>query len=197
MTFGFAIQAHPTRAKLAQTLSQQLGGAPIAWSRKPQDTWDTHRRARLAADPAADWNVVLQDDAVLGREFHRRLAELVASRPEQLYCLFYRPKSTRQGNGPYNDAAARGLASGGFAWPALRSCIGTVIATPLIADMIEYCDAITDVPSRLDDPRISRWAQERELPIWYPLPSLVNHQRGGRSLVGHGPNGSRVARWFA
>jgi hypothetical protein len=49
-----------------------------------------------------------------------------------------------------------------------------------------------DVPQ--DDVRISNFLMRRKIPVYYPLPSLVDH-RTGKSLVGD-PGENRVAYKF-
>jgi hypothetical protein len=189
-----AIQAHHSREARARALAERLH-ADIAWSITKGDVWDTHKRALLKCRPEAEWSLVVQDDAILAADFEQRLARLLAERGDDyaLFCLFFRFKSEAKGFADYNAAGRAGYAQGGFAWPAMRSAVGTVVATRHVMDMVAYCDAL-DMEG--DDPRISLWARARHLPIWYPLPSLVDHGPG-TSLIGHGTNKGRVATWFA
>lgn len=193
MNVSIAVQAHPARRVQAEALAAELA-APIAWSEQEGDVWDTHRRARLACDPGAEWSLVVQDDALLGRDFRVRLEALLTATPYKLVGLYYRDKPRKR---PMIKAARAGRAAGGFAWPVLQWGIANAIAGPLVPAMLEWCEALVDAPARRDDVRIRRWALENDLLTWYPLPSLVDHRPELSSLVGNGPNRGRQARYFA
>ena len=134
---------------------------------------------------------MVQDDVILGHDFLARLDALLRDQ-RLIYGLFFR---RRRKNVKMNAAAQRGLKQGGFAWPTLYWGLAIAVPTQRVAEMIVACDAMTDIASTYDDPRISRWAAKRHIPTWYPLPSLVDH-REGPSIAGNGDGPDRVAWRF-
>lgn len=190
MSVGIAIQAHPNRRALAEGLARQLS-APIAWSRSEGDVWDTHRRARMLCDPAAEWNLVIQDDAILAPRFLERLEGALVG---PITSLFFR---RRRKYPELNAAAEAGLDAGGCSWPELLWGVGVAIRTELVPDMVATGDCIKDIGADRDDERVSRWAQKRGYATWYALPSLVNHRANVRSLVYGQTDPHRVAWKFA
>ena len=164
MTVSIAIQAHPSRRTYAEQLAERLG-ATIAWSQVQGDVWDTHRRARLLAGTAADWNLVVQDDSLLCRDFDKRLAATLRT-PQHLCSLFFRH---RAGLAQMNGAARNGLRKGGFLWPIMQWGVAVAVPSQHVADMVAFCEAM-DSPPHHDDQRIRVWALERHIKTWYPLP---------------------------
>jgi hypothetical protein len=190
--YSIAIQAHESRRPYAEELAAVLGNAPIAWSRTEGDVWDTHRRARELCDPVAMWSVVIQDDAELLPGFHHRLTDVLYEQPLSFVGLYFRAKRSL----PMMSHMARvGRARGGFAFPRFQWALASAIRSIVLPDLLSDCDRMNDISPARDDDRIRRWALERSMQTWYPLPSLVDHRPGIQSLVGNGPNARRRATY--
>lgn len=197
MKLKYAIQAHPKRRPYVRELLRQLGrDTPVAWDEK-RSVWDTWKRAALLCNGDSDFTVVIQDDAVLGKDFHRRLEKVVDREEEFAYCLFYRLKNKKT-HKAFNAAGWAGRKRGGFAFPRFQFCVGSAIPTRWIPDIIEYGDSLDadGLPSRGDDPRINAFLNSRGILTFYPLPSLVSH-RIGRSISHPNRPERRVSSWFA
>lgn len=193
-----SLMAHPQRAHYIPALQEVLGDVPIAWSGAKvkrgrvleRDVWDTGRRAMSMFDPEARFHLVVQDDAVLGRDFYPRLKKVLSHGESYAYCLYFRFKS-RATHAEFNDAAKAGKRKGYFTFQRLQFGVGIVMPTAIIPDMLAFCE---DVDTPHYDLRMGAYLDHIGMETLYPLPSLVNHRPNGRSLVGHG--GRRVAQWF-
>lgn len=183
---------------MVRKLLADLPGTPVAWDRTGS-VWETWKAAARLCDSRTRFAVVIQDDAILGRRFHERLQALLkAGGDDQLYCLYFRFKSAST-HAAMNEAARRGRAAGGFAFPRFQWGIASAIPTKWISAIIEFGDSQPDRltgPKQVgDDPRIDRWARSRGVLTWYPLPSLVDHQVS-ESMISPTRPRRRVAEWF-
>lgn len=204
MTVSLAIMAQQQRAPWVAELVEQLGGVPVAWDlrldRGPlESVWPIRREAMLAFEPGAALHVVLQDDAILCRDFRARTEALVEREGAGIaYSLYYRHDERSLGfrfsdtNPPMRVKAESGLELGGFRHERLAYGVAIVLPTAVIPRLVADCDRMEDI--RQDDHRINVWLQKAEIPVFYPLPSLVDHRSEGEGR--NGPNGPRVATWF-
>lgn len=190
--------AHPSRKAWVNDLLKQLGDVPVAWAEPPWATpkhqeaiWRT-RRAALLTHTDAPFHCIVQDDAILARDFVRRVSSLVDHGDRYLYMLFYRNKRGWDQAIRLAHEAER-TNRGYFTIP--YTCMlgpGVVIPTARIPDLIAFGD---QCEARLgDDPRMKLWMRQNDLEFFVPIPSLVNH-RAGESFIGHPQQ--RVAWRFA
>lgn len=177
--------AHPSRAEYIPYLKEHLGDVPVAWDEK-QDIWDTCRRAWLLHDPEADFHFVIQDDAIIGRDFHERLQKLVQN-GDFVYNLYIgRPR--------FKAHILKIKERGGDRM--IRSNIHHEIAlgfpTKYIKEMVEHCDNAGATSDRF----INGYVNKKKLKVFFPLPSLINH-RNTPSLHNLNKGGyEAVATWF-
>lgn len=206
-TMSAVMMAHPSRRQFVAELQGQLGRPlDVVWDRKG-DRWDTGRRAMLAHDPAADWHLVLQDDAVPCRDLiagiERACGAATAAGhhgPIAFYAGCQRPASVQVQAQTLIDQARRR----GAAWMRMEGpWWGVAIALPVdqIADMLAWGDQ-RDEPASPDyianyDKRISRYYASQGIDCWYSVPSLVDHREVSEnpSLV-PGRTGNRQAHLF-
>lgn len=195
-----SIQAQRSRRRYIPKLQEALGPVPVAWSEarnpndpKQRDVWATRKRAMRLAHPKARFHLVVQDDAVVGKDFYGRLGRILEAHGDIAYSLYYRHK-TRQPQ--FVEAAVRGREAGGFLWPRLTVGVGVVLPTAIISDLMAFCDGF-DMPKPgggEDDVRMSRYLEAEGIPVFYTLPSLIDHRSG---ITGwHGPNHYRRAWLF-
>jgi len=59
--------------------------------------------------------------------------------------------------------------------------LATCLPTVLIPRMLEVCDTFKNPQ---DDVRIGKFLSRNKIPIYFPMPSLVDHRWGEKSLVG-------------
>lgn len=200
MKISVSIMAHPDRGEKVVRLICELGalGTPVAWdsegppSRDPERLWRTARDAWSLHDPAADWHLLLQDDAILSPGLMATLPAALAHVPDRAVVSLY-AGANRPLPRVWHDLTTE-ADTAGAAWmvaPLIMWGVALLVPTALIGAMIGWCDQQRGIP---DDMRVGRWARRSGLESWYTWPSLVDHPDGD-SLIGHGPG--RTARRFA
>ncbi len=159
---SIVIMAHPERKQWAEDLGKKLG-AKVVYDRI-SNVWDTCRRSWLAIDPEAEYGLVLQDDAIICKDFLERAEALLQG--DYLYSLFAGYLLTSR----IRRAEQRGE---DFveSWSVFNE-IALCMRTEHIRSMIKHCDD-RDVDT---DQEIGRWARLKRLKVRYPLPSLVDHR---------------------
>lgn len=178
-----AVMAHPSRAAQVEALMARMDRpAEVVWDRI-NDRWDTGRRSQLAYNPNATHHLVVQDDAVIPRDFVAGVEHAVAHAPEGVaLCLYL--GAVR----PFAARISRAVERAGdeVAWLVMRDLhwgVGVVLPTEIIEQLITDQDRRTSIVEY--DRRMSRWLTTHNVQVWYPWPSLVDH-RDEPSLVGHG-----------
>lgn len=179
-----AIMAHPARVADVAALRGQLDRpARIVWDRFG-DRHDTGRRAMAAYDPTATHHLVVQDDAVVARDLlagvERALDHVPADAVLCLYVGRVRPYA-----GVIREVVEE--AGNDASWIVMDECnwgVGIVMPTALIDECLAWYD---DDGAKITnyDLRISEWCRATGRDVFYPWPSLVDHQ-DRPSLCGHG-----------
>jgi hypothetical protein len=189
--------AHPERAGDVHRLEHALdapvgihwdregpasGNADRVW-RQARATWEMH-------DPAADWHVLIQDDAIVCADLLAGLSRALEYVPAEAVVSCY------LGAGRHVPRRWEGLAARateqGAAWVRAEKLMwGVCIAVPvpMISGMLEWCDTRGGIP---DDMRVAGYFARSGLDTWYTWPSLVDHAEI-LSLTKHRAPG-RVAR---
>jgi hypothetical protein len=173
MLVSTAIVAHSTRKAQAFDLAITLD-ASIAYDLGDHGPGANHRRAwQLANTPAADWILIIEDDAIPCPNFHTRLAEALTTAPTPIVSLYL-------GTGyPLHlvDQAAEAMSHAQaqhkpwLTLPTMNHAVAICIRQPLVADMLHHTD-----PDQPIDEAIGAWAQSHSVPISYSVPSLVDHR---------------------
>lgn len=203
MRLSAVIMAHPVRKDTAEQVQAALDrDVEIVYDTEPEPSsdprqrWATGRRCWEAADPAADWHLVLQDDVHVAEDLLAGLeAALDVLGTEGLVSAY-----TGTGR-PDQRNVKRALAVAdqhGHAWMATRSLNwGPAILAPVetIPDMVKWCSHSSKAKANYDY-RIGRYYRDvLKWRTWYTVPSLVEH-RGLPSLVGHDSGPVRHAHRF-
>lgn len=193
MRLDVKIMAHEKRAEFIPGLVEQLGitDDDVIWDRI-QNRWDTGRRAWEAIDQTAEWGCVIQDDALVCRDFitgmERALEFLDDDYVVSPYVGTRRPMAHRV------EAAVRAARDNDAAWikmPSLNWGVAIILPTSIIDAMLPWCDK-QRYPNY--DRRIGRYCIDvLNMPTMCTWPSLVDH-REIPSLVGHGAG--RTAHYF-
>ena len=174
-----SIMAHPSREDFFPYLRERLGDVPMAIDRGV-GIWENCKNAwRLHTD--AEWHVVIQDDAIVCDDFYAR-AEAEIKKAEALGCecvsFFF-------GN---RKAMEREKAMGDKDGHVLMHWVSWGVAIALRREHIEPMIAHGDgINIKQDDTRIAKYVKMKNVLVYYPIPSLVDH-RVGESLVGDHPN---------
>jgi hypothetical protein len=184
MDLSIAVMMHPTRQEYLPYLTERLGAVPVAMDRG-LGVWDTCRRAWEAA--TGDFHLVVQDDALIARDFRARALALLTERCAYSFYFGWRQR--------FEAVAPSYLAAGGVVLPRLHWGLAVCLPREHIEPMLAFGEASALDP-KLDDTRISRYLGSVGVPVRYPLPSLVDH-RLTTSLVTGSTEACRRAIYFA
>lgn len=188
MIITATVMAHPKREKQARELQRQLLAYPfyttsITWD-EINEEWHTGKRALQAGLLAGggDWHVVIQDDAILTPDFYQNIEQMIYSLKQKTLISLYtgtaRPLANRVAG------AVRKTADGGFLrHHQLFWGVGIVIPTDHIMPMLDF---VEDIDLQYDN-KIGEFYCRNGLPVYYCIPSLVDHDDDIDSLLpGHG-----------
>lgn len=186
MKISVAVMGHPKRINHINALEQQLAFMPFTSIDSVLDEvneeWHTGKRALQAGIGRGDWHCVIQDDANLTPDFYDNLVRLLNNVPAKTLVSLYtgtaRPLADRV-------RAAVGKAKDGewLMFHQLLWGVGIAIPTDHIEPVLEF---VQDVELQYDN-RIGEFYCRNALPVYYCIPSLVDHNDDLGSLIeGHG-----------
>lgn len=184
--------AHPRRSDFIPDLDAALDRpATVVWDDGSNSRWGTGRRALLAYDPDATHHLVLQDDAVIPRDLVAGLEAALKHAPQHVPVCLYVGKVR-----PYREMVVeyvgRAKDASWLVMDRLNWGVAVVLPTSIIDEVVAYCDTLT-IPNY--DSRMSKWFEAKDIPVWYPWPSLVDHRESPSLVPGRGHSG-RVAHQF-
>jgi hypothetical protein len=196
MRITCAIMAHPSRHESAQALYNQLHDMPfmtvsIVYD-KINDEWDTGKRSLQAGAGWGDWHLVLQDDAILTPDFYENICNAIRLVPEKVAISLYTGTVK-----PMPDRIQAAVDKAYFAtW--LRGYmlfwgVGVLLPSDQIKPLLEYAEGREE----LYDTRIGYFYYQNKLPIYYTMPSLVDHDDDIASIVGTDAEAPRRAHRLA
>lgn len=194
--------AHPKRKIYAEALAIELKKYPfvdvsISYdgvdAHTHQDEWNNGKRALLAGVDRADWHVVIQDDAILTPNFYENLQGAIQNVPMRTLVSLYtgkpRPMTKR-----VQTAVNKVTDETWLSYWLLMWGVGLLIPSGQIKPMLEFVEG-REEPY---DTRIGIAYQRNRLPVYYTMPSLVDHNDNIGSLLEHGKaEGARVAHRLA
>lgn len=202
MNITVAVMAHPKRKIQAEYIAAILKLYPFTEvtisydgvdAGSHQEEWDNGKRALMNGVGKGDWHVVIQDDAILTPYLYENIDGAINNVPTKslisLYTGTSRPigKRVKYAVDKVNDECW-------LKYWLLMWGVGIVIPTSHIEPMLDF------VKDREEpyDTRIGIFYQRNRLPIYYTMPSLVDHDDELDSLLEHGKApGSRVAHRLA
>lgn len=187
MNITVSVMAHPSRSKEATSLALQLGEYPfsdckIIWDTQNEE-WHTGERAMRWGAGRGDWHLVLQDDAVLTPDFYENIVNAIIAVPTKCIISLYTGKTR-----PLPERvtlAVKKAPDGSFLTHyMLMWGVALLIPSDHIEPMLEFA---ADPMFRDDkyDIRIGRFYYGNHLPIYYSMPSLVDHNDNIGSLIGN------------
>jgi hypothetical protein len=175
MKLSIAVMAHPKRANYFDYLTAKLGTVPFAIDtgcgliKNCRNAWSMY-------DPSADYHVVIQDDAIICKNF-RVLALEVLQKAGGLPVSFFHVSPLS-----YKKYRVQRLASGHIIQPGLSGGVALCLPVGLIEEMLEHYDLST---FKFDDQRIGAFLISKKIPWFFPIPSLIDHRIGNESLMWH------------
>lgn len=191
MKVSASIMAHPDRTEFVEELADSLDReVPVFWdpfgppSGNGDRVWSVAREAWQMYDPAANFHVLIQDDALVCRDYLAGLEVALEHVPDYALVSMY---FGRGRNVPARWATmAEEAQATGASWVrsfTLMWGVSLAVPTRFIPDMIKWCDRKAGMP---DDMRVGKWFQSQKIDTWYTWPSLVDH-RTAPSLTKHCP----------
>lgn len=184
------VMAHPKRGEWAEALASELD-CGVTWDEGWNDRHTTGLHALKAYDPDATHHLIVQDDAILARDF-RAACEIVASHAGDHPVGLYVGTS-----GPINATLEHLLLQnreGLLATDGPHWGVAILLPVPHLEDLARWYEANDKV--RNYDRRISRWYLKHKIDCYYTAPSLVDHRHKDNPSLVSGRGGGRRAAWF-
>lgn len=185
MKISIAIMAHPKRLRQAADLQVALADYPFTKVGMAIDQtnteWDTGKRALQYGIGKGDYHVVVQDDAILTPNFYENIENAIKALDQKTLISLYTGSPRPLGNRV--QAAVNKAADGDMLrFHQLLWGVGIAIPTDHIQPMLEFVETI----QLQYDNKIGEFYCHNALPVYYTIPSLVDHDDDLGSLLGHG-----------
>jgi len=199
MNITVTVMAHPKRKAAAESLALQLKHYPftdvsITWDEKNEE-WDTGSRALRRGVHRSEWHVVLQDDALLTPDFYENLVGAIQAVPSKVLISLYvgttKPMPERVLEAVEKARYASWLKSNMLLWG-----VGIALPSDHIEPLLDFvsdpmfCDTVYDT-------RVGMFYQRNMLPVYYTMPSLVDHDDDLGSIIGTDAKAPRRAHRVA
>lgn len=141
-----------------------------------------------------DWHVVIQDDAILTPNFYENIEGAINTVPTKSLISLYTGKA-RPFPKRIQEAVNKAVDETWLQYMLLLWGVGIVLPTSHIEPMLDFVADRTEPY----DTRIGIFYQRNRLPVYYTMPSLVDHDDDlGTAIPGHGTKpGARVAHRLA
>lgn len=185
MKITATVMAHPKRKVQAEYLKAILSYMPFAEVTITYDEinveWHTGKRALEQGIGKGDWHVVIQDDALLTPFFYENLEGAIKALPcKTLFSLY--TGTSRPLGGRVKAAVEKADHASWLRHHMLFWGVGIVIPTAHIKPMLEF---VEDIELQYDN-KIGEFYCRNGLPVYYCMPSLVDHDDDLGSILGHG-----------
>lgn len=183
------VMAHPKRKAQAERLAIELKkysfmDVSITYDNN-NDEWTTGERSLRRGIGRGEWHLVIQDDALLTPNFYENIEGAIAFVPDRVMISLYvgtsRPFPARVKAAVDKAYHATWLKHYLLFWG-----VGILIPSDHIEPMLEFCadPQYADTPY---DARLGIFYQRNMLPVYYTMPSLVDHDDDlGTLIAGHG-----------
>lgn len=177
MRLSVAITAVPARSAMVNRLIGQLRGTPVdvLWDRDKKGCWWNAERALRTASAKHTHLLLLQDDALLCKDFVATVEAIGAAVPNEWVSLFTTSKKAARAH------------ENGARWVTCDRTWGVANLLPvwMVNDFLKWV-AKYPSPSKSSDGRFFAYLLSHERRAWFPMPSVVEHGGAGRSESGHG-----------
>jgi hypothetical protein len=182
-----SIMAHPSREKHFDYLKRELGSVPFAID-DGRGLWENCKHAWQLHNPEAQYHIVIQDDAIICKDFRKRADEIL--KDDRYAYNFYYGHRVRQS---FIARNAEGLKNGFLIDAVPHWGLAICLPVKLIDGMIRFADKLK---VKQDDERIAQFLKSNGTKIYFPIPSLIEHRWWEHSLVGNVGNSRRALKFI-
>ena len=200
VSLQIVVQHDPRRADLLPRLLPDLPGAQVVSDPDPTNPRRSPWRCYLACLDAivrskAETGLVIQDDAIVCRDFLPTVEKVIAAHPDRITCLFI-PGTPHGGSRAMLDACARGRQWAELPRQGFVPCVAVIWPRADAETLLVYSDSRPFARGRTaDDANVAEWAKITQRTVWMTVPSLVDHPDDVTSLAGQvAMNGRNPAR---
>ena len=176
---SISVMAHPSRKEYFDYLRENLGDIPFLIDEESMGTAWNCERAWKVYDPSANYHIVIQDDAIICKDFKNKavkLIEEVTKERSKIAFNFYYGTRAR-----FRDEASEAMKRGYIIKERPHWGLAICIPTSEIENMLKFWNTVSNPE---DDERISQFLKSRNIPVYFPIPSYIDHRHELKSLVG-------------
>jgi hypothetical protein len=180
--------AHPSREKHFEYLREKLGNVPFLIDEESKGTAFNSERSWRAYNKYCDYHVVIQDDAIICKDFISKAEDLIErvntekiKIPEvanSKYIAFNFYYGLRKS---FEEEAKIAIKRGYIVKKNVHWGVAICLPTAIIDEMLDFFNKQT---APQDDERITRFLRSKNIPVYFPIPSLIDHRHEEKSLVG-------------
>jgi hypothetical protein len=186
MKISISIMAHPKRKGMVDDLLKIIPNTPVAWDRK-NNIWDTCKRAWQLYNPNADFHLVIQDDAILCKDFLNEINKF--PNKDRVYSLYI-------GNREKFKKSLEKAKRKGYEFLVKKNIhheIALMFPTKRVKEMLDYCDTFNPETDKI----INQYVIDKGLKVYIKIPTLIDH-RVGESLykLNKSDFNTRKSIWF-
>jgi hypothetical protein len=178
-TLSISVLAHPKREEFFPYLAERLNTTLFSVE-DGRGLMKNADRAWRMYDPACDWHLVVEDDALVCLDFHARIIPVL----RHAMSFNLRAVNLYYGALPGEKQAEEGRIAGFVVRPSLNWGVGICLRTELINEALDFVGSLPG--AKMFDASLSQFLISRGAPTYYPIPSLLDH-RHGESIIGGDP----------
>lgn len=180
--------AHPKRKQQAESLQLDLWSYPftdvwITWDTNNSE-WHTGERALRSGANKGDWHLVIQDDALLTPYFYENLEAALKALDKRTLVSLYTGQARPLGSRVKEAVEKAGDTASWLKHYMLMWGVAILIPSDQIEPMLEFVNDERYATTPYDV-RIGIYYQRHIMPIYYTVPSLVDHNEGLGSILDH------------
>lgn len=187
--------ASEERKHLFPYLKEKLGDVPFSIDKPRKDpknigVWQNCKRAWSMHDKSKDFHIVIQDDALISKDFIKNVEELIKKSPvDHAYSLYFGGELATT-----TQEKTKSEQNGFIVRRLLDSGVAIMLPTYAIDKVMEWGDRNN---TNIDDANIGYALQQLGMKVIYPVPCFVAHRsfKDTPTLI-HGTESERMTKYF-
>lgn len=192
---SISVMASEERRHFFPYLKEKLGDVPFSIDAPRKDpknigVWENCKRAWKMYAPEASHHIVIQDDALISKDFMKHVEDLLKKTPgDYAYSLYF---GDELATAPQEKTKAEN--EGYIVRRLLGTGVATMLPTYAITRIMEWGDRNN---TNIDDANIGYALQQMGMKIVYPVPCFVDHRsfKDTPTLV-HSTESERTSKYF-